>query len=181
MNETIRTVEAGTLNLRDKFRTPKIHALEHATIRILGDRFQRRGISGLSTPFGFLLIGRASIEEVRDAFDIALGRLNAGEAELALSKNCGTNLAVTGALSALAAIVIFSGTKTAKERFRRFDAMALCAAVLIRVGPGLGFLTQRHVTTNADVSGLAADGIYQTTVFGRDAFFVRVVAAGTAE
>ena len=180
MNETIRNVEMSTLNFWNLFRTPKIHALEHATISVLNERFQRRKIAGLSTPFGFVLIGPAAIEEVRDAFDIALSRLNAGEKDLALSKNCGTNLAVTGALCALAAIIIFSGTKNAKDRFRRFDVLALSAALISRIGPKLGFAAQRRVTTNADVRRLAVDGIYQTTVLGQDAFFVRIISEEAA-
>lgn len=180
MNESVRNIEMSTLNFRKIFRTPKIHALEHATIAILIERFQRRRISGMSTPFGFFLVGRTTIEEVRDAFDIALSRLNAGEKELAISKSCGTNLAVTGSLIALAATVLFSGTKNAKERFRRFDMLALTAALLSRVGPQLGFAAQRHITTDANVKGLAVEGIYQTALFGQDAFFVHVVSDRTA-
>lgn len=180
MTETTRNVEMSTLNLRSLFRTPKIHALEHATIAVLSERFQRRKISGLSTPFGFLLIGQAAIEEVRDAFDIAIGRLNTGEKELAISKICGTNLAVTGALCALTATIVFSGTKNVKERFRRFDILALSTGILSLIGPRIGLQAQRYITTDADVRGLAVDSISQTTVFGQDAFFVRVVSDETA-
>ena len=160
--------------LRPLMNTPKIHALEHATIAVLSSQFNRKNLSGLSLPVGFFLVGEASIEEVRDAFDIALSRLKAGETTLALSKNCGTNIAVTGALCALTAVAAFSGTKSTKERLKRFDLLALSLGFLSRIGPELGMLAQKKVTTDPNVAGLNVTEIKQTTIFGHEAYFVKI-------
>lgn len=160
--------------LRPLMNTPKIHALEHATIAVLSSQFNRKNFSGLSLPVGFFLVGEASIEEVRDAFDIALSRLKAGETTLALSKNCGTNIAVTGALCALTAVAAFSGTKSTKERLKRFDLLALSLGFLSRIGPELGMLVQKKVTTDPNVAGLNVTEIKQTTIFGHEAYFVKI-------
>ena len=163
-SETQFSISVDAPILRSLMNTPKIHALEHATIAVLASRFNRKKFSGLSLPFGFFLIGEASIEEVRDAFDIALSRLKVGETELALSKNCGTNIAVTGALCTLTAIAALSGTKSTKERMKRFDLLALSLGFLSRIGPELGMLAQKEITTDPNVAGLNVTEIKQTTI-----------------
>ena len=174
-SEPLFSISVDAPILRSLMNTPKIHALEHATIAVLASRFNRKKFSGLSLPFGFFLIGEASIEEVRDAFDIALSRLKAGETELALSKNCGTNIAVTGALCALTAIAALSGTKSTKERMKRFDLLALSLGFLSRIGPELGMLVQKEITTDPNVAGLNVTEIKQTTIFGHEAYFVKII------
>ncbi len=174
-SETQFSISVDAPILRSLMNTPKIHALEHATIAVLASRFNRKKFSGLSLPFGFFLIGEASIEEVRDAFDIALSRLKAGETTLALSKNCGTNIAVTGALCALTAIAALSGTKSTKERMKRFDLLALSLGFLSRIGPELGMLAQKEITTDPNVAGLNVTEIKQTTIFGHEAYFVKII------
>ena len=174
-SETQFSISVDAPILRSLMNTPKIHALEHATIAVLASRFNRKKFSGLSLPFGFFLIGEASIEEVRDAFDIALSRLKAGETELALSKNCGTNIAVTGALCALTAIAALSGTKSTKERMKRFDLLALSLGFLSRIGPELGMLVQKEITTDPNITKLNVTEIKQTTIFGHEAYFVKII------
>lgn len=174
-SEPLFSISVDAPVLRSLMNTPKIHALEHATIAVLASRFNRKNFSGLSLPFGFFLIGEASIEEVRDAFDIALSRLKAGETELALSKNCGTNIAVTGALCALTAIAALSGTKSTKERMKRFDLLALSLGFLSRIGPELGMLVQKEITTDPNVAELNVTEIKQTTIFGHEAYFVKII------
>ena len=174
-SEPLFSISVDAPILRSLMNTPKIHALEHATIAVLASRFNRKKFSGLSLPFGFFLIGEASIKKVRDAFDIALSRLKAGETELALSKNCGTNIAVTGALCALTAIAALSGTKSTKERMKRFDLLALSLGFLSRIGPELGMLVQKEITTDPNVAELNVTEIKQTTIFGHEAYFVKII------
>lgn len=177
MTEAIQLNLKKALDLGAIKNTSKIHALEHATVAVLGSQFKRTRISGLSIPFGFVLFGALNIEEVRDAFEIARARLVAGEVNLAVSKNCGTNIVVAGAMMTLAAIVIFSGTKNTKERLARFDLAAITLGFLSRYTRKAGHYVQENFTTDPHVENLIADGIYRTSVLGQEAVFVRIVSS----
>lgn len=177
MTEAVQSIRTEGFDLSALRRTPKIHALEHATIAVLESQFKRTHISGLSIPFGFVLIGVRDIEMVRDAFEIASARLIAGETSLAVSKNCGTNIVVAGAMMTLAAMAIFSGTKNTKERLARFDLAAITLGFLSRYTRKAGHYVQENFTTDPHVENLIADGIYRTSVLGQEAVFVRIVSS----
>jgi hypothetical protein len=70
------------------------HALEHATITILSGMVSTLNVSARSSSDGFVIFGDVDLGLLRRALDEALTRLKAGEAELAIHPNCGTNLAV---------------------------------------------------------------------------------------
>jgi hypothetical protein len=80
--------------------TRKNHAWEHATIGLLLQRGQvRGGVAGRATANGFYVFGRVAQRDVVLAAVESLARLQQGEAELAISPFCGTNLVVTGLLN----------------------------------------------------------------------------------
>src|SRR5258708_25385830 len=70
------------------------HYLEHATITILSGIVPDLRISARSSSRGFIIFGDVDLGQLRRALDEALRRLQAGEAELAIHPNCGTNLVV---------------------------------------------------------------------------------------
>src|SRR5436309_14555054 len=70
------------------------HALEHATITILSGYVPNLRISARSSSRGFIIFGDVDLGQLRRALDEALRRLQAGEAELAIHPNCGTNVVV---------------------------------------------------------------------------------------
>src|SRR2546430_15379128 len=76
------------------------HALEHATITILSGMIPDLRVSARSSSNGFIIFGDVDLGLLRRAVDEALRRLQAGEAELAIHPNCGTNLAVGVSLDA---------------------------------------------------------------------------------
>ncbi len=133
-------------------RTRQHHAIEHATIHVLAERFPRQPFSGLSDPLGFTLYGdfdKAFGEEnVRRAVGDALLRLQAGQSNLAIHPNCGTNLAVTGLLVTLIALLVSSGKRNVLERFTTMLLLVLPALILARP---LGMYLQTY-TTLADTS-----------------------------
>ncbi|MCB0139493.1 MAG: hypothetical protein KDE50_06240, partial [Caldilineaceae bacterium] len=86
-------------------RTRQHHAIEHATIHLLNERYPSRRISGLSDVVGFTIMGNVHPEEVRQAVGNALLRLQAGDTHLAIHPNCGTNLAASGILVTLIGMV----------------------------------------------------------------------------
>lgn len=67
------------------------HALEHATITILSGMVADLRVGARSSSNGFIIFGDVDLGLLRRALDEALRRLQAGEAELAIHPNCGTN------------------------------------------------------------------------------------------
>lgn len=129
-------------------RTRQHHAIEHATIHLLSARFPKRHFSGISGPNGFMIYGEIESEELRQTVGAALLRLQAGEAELAIHPNCGTNLATTGILVALLAVITAPIKRNPLDRFTLL--VPLMTGTLIASRP-LGLHLQRY-TTLAEVS-----------------------------
>ncbi|MFN8532851.1 MAG: DUF6391 domain-containing protein [Dehalococcoidia bacterium] len=152
--------------------TRENHALEHATITILLGRMARPArMLGRSTPGGFFLHGNVPTEELTSAVHEALGRLQGGEARLAVSPLCGTNLAVAGVLAGLSSVLAFGGA-TRPDRWTR---AILAATVAVLFARPLGHLVQRHVTTSPRLGGLKIRRILRT---GRGPWTVHRVEIG---
>lgn len=147
-------------------RTRQHHAIEHATIHLLAAQEPARQVSGISDPLGFTLIGEMDEAEVRRAVGDALLRLQAGQVALAIHPNCGTNLAVTGVLVTLAAMLANSGRRALIERFVNSVLLVLPALVIARP---LGYRLQRY-TTLADVADRWVHGIQPFSIGGRRAY-----------
>src|SRR5438128_388351 len=75
-------------------RVRQNHALEHATVTILSRMVPDLSISARSFTNGFIVFGDVDLNLLRQATDEGLRRLQAGEAELAIHPNCGTNIVV---------------------------------------------------------------------------------------
>jgi hypothetical protein len=129
-------------------RTRQHHAIEHATIHILSERYPQRHFSGYSDPFGFTLYGEVDEHGLRRAIGDALLRLQAGESSLAIHPNCGTNLATSGALVTLVALITGSGRRGFWDRFATSLLFVIPALIVARP---LGYRLQRY-TTLADVA-----------------------------
>ncbi len=120
------------------------HAIEHATVTLMLERGVRAPMGGYSTPKGFIIWSRAPWQDVSLAARDALDLLKAGNADLAISPYCGTNIVTYVLVGALAARV-FSGRNKGFWATFRGAAAALVAAALL--GRPLGRLLQRHFTT----------------------------------
>ncbi len=129
-------------------RTRQHHAIEHATIHMLTEHFPRQPFSGISDPLGFTLYGNVTEESVRRAVGDALLRLQAGHSELAIHPNCGTNLATTGLLVTLIALLTNRGKRSLFEKFTTTLMLVLPTLILARP---LGAYLQSY-TTLADTS-----------------------------
>jgi hypothetical protein len=140
--------------------TRRNHALEHATIHILSERFPGRSMAGHSNPTGFFLIGDLPTEAVREVVSEALARLQNGEYQLAIHEGCGTNYVVTGGLAALFAYLGMSGTRTNRERLERIPLVMLLSIIAFIIGRPLGPALQMRVTTQPDPAGLALVDVY---------------------
>ncbi len=140
--------------------TRRNHALEHATIHILSERFPRRAMAGHSNPSGFFLLGDLPTEQVREAVTEALARLQNGESHLAIHEGCGTNYVVTGGLAALFAFVGMSGTRSNRERAERIPMVMLLSILAFIFGQALGPALQKNITTQPDPGRMALVDVY---------------------
>ncbi|MCX7622576.1 MAG: DUF6391 domain-containing protein [Thermomicrobium sp.] len=139
--------------LRDR-RLRRNHALEHATINVIEERFGPSQLAGLARPDGFLIFGSASPALVLDAAQEALRRLQRGERRLAIHPRCGTTLIASQLVLALA----FLGSLLVLRQLSLWPFLLGILAALV-LGPRLSPLLQRWVTTDARVDGLAIAGL----------------------
>lgn len=130
-------------------RTRQHHAIEHATLLLLAERFPGRRMVGYSDPSGFTVLCNLPEEAVRRALTDAMLRLQAGERQLAIHPNCGTNLAATALLVTLAVMAGSAGRQ--RDAMSRFTGGLVFALPMLLAGPALGMRLQRY-TTLADVS-----------------------------
>jgi predicted phage tail protein len=147
------------------------HALEHATITILSGRIPELRVSARSNSDGFTIFGDVDLGQLRIALDEALARLLAGEAELAIHPNCGTNLAVGVTLVTVGTMLGLTSTHT---RTRVATAAASSFAGWAAARP-LGEYVQRHFTTLPDVRGVRVTEIARRKFFGMTFVEVRTV------
>jgi len=124
-------------------RVRQHHAIEHATLHILSERLPGRTFAGYSDPLGFLIFGPVDSYGLRRAVADAMLRLQGGESQLAIHANCGTMLASTAMLTAMAALIGSAGQKGMLARFTSMLTWVLGALVVSRP---LGLWLQRYTT-----------------------------------
>ncbi len=142
-------------------RVRQNHALEHATITILSTYIQDLRVSARSTARGFTIFGDVDLGLLRRALDEALRRLQAGEAELAIHPNCGTNLVVGFSFLTLGTILGMAATKPRT----RVASAALSSVAGIAAARPIGQLVQKYVTTLPDLRGVHITEIYRRKMF----------------
>jgi hypothetical protein len=103
--------------------------------------------------------------------DEALKRLQAGEAELAIHPNCGTNIAVGISLITLGTLF---GLASNQPRTRVATAAASSIAGLMAARP-VGEYVQRHLTTLPELTGVRVTEIARRKLFGVTFIDVRTV------
>ena len=126
------------------------HALEHATVSILLGRLGP-GVRmvGRATRNGFYIYGNLPTDHVQEAAEEGLVRLKRGEAGLAVSPLCGTNLAVAGLLAGGSSLLALGSNR---GRLERLPNVLLSAMLAVLAAQPLGRLVQRHVTTSPDLA-----------------------------
>ena len=105
-------------------------------------------LAGRAAADGFFLLTSVAPDEVDSCAREALERLRRGESGLAVSPLCGTNIVVTGLLSAAATML----SLTRGRGPGRFPNAFVGAMFAVVAAQPLGRLFQRHVTTRADLA-----------------------------
>lgn len=152
------------MNVGDLFFSRRIrqnHALEHATVTILAGKIADLRVSARSNSEGFVIFGGVDLEKAQEAAEEALARLQAGEAELAIHPNCGTNVAVGLIVTGLSWLLAL--TLRPRARLLMAGAGMMGAALLARP---FGTVLQRHVTTLPDLRGVRISDMSQRSYFG---------------
>ncbi|MBD2294635.1 hypothetical protein H6G06_14390 [Anabaena sphaerica FACHB-251] len=172
--------------LQEMLMLRQVHALEHATVWVLGEtqsvyssprkptnvQFDNESLSGLSTEQGFYLYGDVNISYLRRAVTLAQHRLTSGEWDLAVHPRCGTNLSVAMLLTAGLAVSMY--IMLPFRPIEQLIGLGLAATTASELAPDLGTIAQRYLTT-AIPFNLAIENIIRTRdTWGREAHFVRV-------
>lgn len=144
------------------------HALEHATIVLLSRQFPEVRLAGISFAAGFFVFGDLPTEALLPAATDALKLLRTTSPELAIHERCGTNLAVTGILTALAAMSVARMGRP----YNTASNMILATLLALIVSRPLGLTVQRYVTTQTPNGTMALKGVKALNFFGTPAHFV---------
>lgn len=135
------------------------HALEHATITVLLRKLGRDvRMVGRASADGYYLYADVPTSLLEESTTEALARLKGGEGHLAVTPLCGTNIAVAGAMTALAAAVALgNGT----NRAEKLPNAILASMLAVIAAQPVGRLVQKHLTTSPDLSDTEIVGIRQ--------------------
>jgi hypothetical protein len=155
--------------LRDR-QLRRNHALEHATINVIEERYGSSRLAGLAEHDGFTIQGGATPDLVASAAQEALERLRAGERKLAIHPRCGTSLI---AAQLVMAIVFIATIILLRELSWIAFAAGLLAAIVL--GPRLSLILQRFITTDARIGDLQITSIEMKRPAGKMGLFSMVV------
>lgn len=131
------------------------HALEHATINVIEELYGEQKLAGEAKDNGFYIKGIIKPDLLREAAEEGLRRLKNGENNLVIHRKCGTSLAVANILSSI--IFLFLLFKTGN-----FTVIYVLIAIVLAnlLGPIVGELVQKSLTTSANVEGMVIEGVY---------------------
>lgn len=144
------------------------HALEHATIVLLSKRYPDVRFSGISFARGFFVFGDVPTEAVRPAADQALALLRGDRPEMAIHERCGTNLAVAGILTSVAALSV----ARLRRPYNNFNNVLMATTAAMIAARPAGLLVQRYVTTRTPASNMRVVKIERLEFLGAPAHFI---------
>lgn len=153
--------------------TRRNHALEHATMKVLAERFKGVKMMGHSNPGGFLLFADLPTELVTDAVLEARKRLQAGESQLAIHPGCGTNIAASSLLAGSASSIFLMALSRGKTpKWWQILISTIIAVTVYILSKPLGPRLQEMITTDAEISDL--DVKLVTSQKTRNGFFHQI-------
>jgi hypothetical protein len=148
------------LDLRPYLATRRNHALEHATLHVLARKYDDKKLAGHSNLTGFFLFGDIALDDLRNATNEAITRLRAGERELAIHPDCGTNLATSMVLPATLGLFPFQGARSIRGRLLLLPVALLFGVFGFFLSKPLGPWLQRNITTEADLGNMKVMEIF---------------------
>ena len=148
------------LDFKPLSRIRRNHGLEHATIHMLSKKHPKVPVGGMSSLYGFTIVGDISTEAVAEAAIEALKKLRAGQKDLAMHPNCGTNFAISGAAAGLAAWMGMLGAgKKVSQKLERLPLVLVLATLALILSRSLGPAIQQKITTSGDPADLELERV----------------------
>jgi hypothetical protein len=144
------------------------HALEHATIVLLSRQFPTVRLAGISFAAGFFVFGEVPTNAILPAAQEALHLLRTTSPEMAIHERCGTNLAVSGMLTGLAAMTVAK----LRRPYNTLNNVILASTAALILARPLGLTVQRYITTQTPNASLTIDGVKLYNFFGTPSHFV---------
>src|SRR5579864_5243661 len=144
------------------------HALEHATIVLLSRKYPDVRLAGISFAAGFFVFGDLPTETILPTAQEALTLLRTTSPELAIHERCGTNLAVSGLLTGLSAMLV----ARMRRPYGTANNVILASTAALIVARPLGLVVQRYFTTQTPNATMTITGVTPRTLFGTPAHFV---------
>lgn len=136
-------------------RIRRNHGLEHATLHVLSKYLPQAMLGGHSDFGGFWILGDVPTETLHAAVQESISRLRAGEKNLAVHPNCGTNYATMGALAGLAgAAAMFGSGRHLRDKLNRIPLAATLATMALIIARPLALILQQRVTTSGNPGSL---------------------------
>jgi len=152
----------------------KNHALEHATMTVLADRYKGVRMLGHSSPAGFFLVADLPTEIVTDAVLEAKRRLENGEPNLAVHPNCGTNTAVSSlAGSAVAFSVLGLLSKKGRNAWWHYLVASAFAVPAFLLAKPLGPKLQKSLTIDPAMQDIAVQMVTSQKTANSMIHFIR--------
>ncbi|HUF54902.1 MAG TPA: DUF6391 domain-containing protein [Dehalococcoidia bacterium] len=133
----------------DKVR--RNHGLEHATITLMLANQGPMRVVGRSDHSGFWVYARIETDRLKGYVDEALSRLKGGEAHLAISPLCGTNIAMAGILAGAGSFLAIT-TSDRRDGLPRAIVASLLGVI---ASQPVGRLVQKYATTSGEAAGLS--------------------------
>ena len=130
------------------------HAIEHATVNVLEERYGHHALDGYATHEGFHIRGAVDPVLLLDAAREALLRLQRGDRTLAILTRCTTTLLCSF-------VAAWSGLTLALALANTLTALTLLLAALLAavVAPTISHWLQRSIIISLDVKGMSIGGV----------------------
>lgn len=155
MSDSLSDLFLSLVDFSPVSRVRRNHGLEHATLNLLAAQNPKRSIAGHSDMGGFWILGDVSTEELQETICQALHRLQAGEHDLAVHPNCGTNIATAGILSGgVASLAMFGSGPRTRDKLERIPLAIMLATLALIIAQPLGLFFQKRFTTVGDPEGM---------------------------
>ena len=143
------------LDLPFLLETRRNHALEHATLQVLRQKYPSQPLGGHSNPTGFFIMGDVELADLADSVTEARKRLLDGEHQLAIHPGCGTNLVASGLLAGSVAWFGMKGNAAWHKKLWRIIFIAPLTVAVWGLSKPLGPWLQDKVTVEPRLGNLS--------------------------
>jgi hypothetical protein len=149
------TQNSGILDWGPLSLVRRNHGLEHATLNLLAAIMPATPFAGHSDQKGLWIFGEVSTDVLLETARTALKRMRAGESQLAIHANCGTNFVTAGVIGGTLGWLATLGTgNNFKKKLDRLPLMILVVTTALIAAQPLGPKVQEKFTASGNPGAL---------------------------